>query len=47
MQTKLITYSVVLLLMVIVPVLRYYASTPDTNACVLDYVDNIDDSDYK
>ncbi|MDP2090788.1 MAG: hypothetical protein Q8K30_04285 [Candidatus Gracilibacteria bacterium] len=30
-----------------VPVTRYYASTPDINACVLDYVDNLEDSDYK
>jgi len=47
MRTSVITYTVVLLLMLWVPITRYYVSTPDINACVLDYVDNLEDSDYK
>ena len=47
MRTKVITYTVALVLMLWVPVTRYYVSTPDVNACVLDYVDNLEESDYK
>ena len=47
MRTKVITYTVALVLMLWVPVTRYYVSTPDINACVLDYVDNLEDSNYK
>lgn len=47
MKTKIILYPVTLMLMVWIPLLRYYASTPWTNACVLDYVDNLEESDYK
>ena len=47
MKTKLITYPAIIMLMIIVPVLMYYSSTPDINACVLDYVDNMEESDYK
>ncbi len=35
-----------MLFMVWVPLIRYYVSTPDTNACVLDYVDNLEESNY-
>lgn len=47
MKFQNIAYPVILLLLVWVPVTRYYASTPDINACVLDYVDNLEESDYK
>lgn len=47
MKLTNILYPVILLLTVWVPVTRYYASTPDINACVLDYVDNLEESDYK
>lgn len=47
MRSKIIIYPVVILLMVWVPVLRYYTSTPWINACVLDYVDNLENSNYK
>ncbi len=47
MKTKNIIYPITLLLMLWVPLLRYYASTPWINACVLEYVDNLEDSDYK
>ncbi len=46
-RTKVITYTMALVLMVGVPVVRYYVSTPDTNACVLDYVDNLEESSYE
>jgi hypothetical protein len=47
MKTKIILYPVTLMLMLWIPVLRYYASTPWINACVLDYVDNLEESNYK
>jgi hypothetical protein len=47
MNTKMIIYPVTLLLMVWVPVVRYYVSTPDINACVLDYVENLEESNYE
>lgn len=47
MKTKNIIYPLVLLLMVWVPLLRYYLSTPWVNACVLEYVDNLEESNYK
>lgn len=47
MKTKIILYPVTLMLMLWIPLLRYYASTPWTNACVLDYVDNLEESNYK
>lgn len=47
MKLTNILYPVILMLTIWVPVTRYYASTPDINACVLDYVDNLEDSDYK
>ncbi|MFK7779905.1 MAG: hypothetical protein QM490_02050 [Candidatus Gracilibacteria bacterium] len=47
MKTKIIIYPVALLLMLGVPILRYYSSTPGINACVLDYVENLEESNYK
>ncbi len=47
MKTKIILYPVTLMLMVWIPLLRYYSSTPWINACVLEYVDNLEKSDYK
>lgn len=47
MRSKIIIYPVVILLMLWVPILRYYSSTPWINACVSDYVDNLEDSNYK
>ncbi|MDD3144737.1 MAG: hypothetical protein PHV23_01350 [Candidatus Gracilibacteria bacterium] len=46
MRSHLITYPVAILLMIAVPFMRYYSSTPGINACVLDYVDNIEESNY-
>ncbi len=47
MKLTNILYPVILMLTIWVPVTRYYASTPDINACVLDYVDNLEESNYK
>ena len=47
MKSKLITYPAVIMLMIIVPVLRYYSTTENINACVIEYVDNMEKSDYK
>lgn len=47
MKIQNIAYPVILMLLIWVPITRYYASTPDTNACVLDYVDNLKESRYK
>lgn len=47
MRTKVITYTVAFVLMLGVPLSRYYVSTPEINACVLDYVDNLEDSNFK
>lgn len=47
MKTKNILYPLTILLMVWIPVIRYYASTPDINACVLEYVENLEESNYK
>ena len=47
MRSKVIIYTVALVLMLWVPVARYYASTPWINACVLDYVDQMEESNYK
>jgi len=46
-RTKVITYTIALVLMLWVPLIRYYVSTPETNACVLDYVDNLEESNYE
>ena len=47
MKTTHITYTIWLVLMLFVPIIRYYSSTPDINACVLDYVDNLEESNYE
>jgi hypothetical protein len=41
MQTKIIIYPLVLTLMIGVPVLKYYISTPGINACVIDYAETL------
>lgn len=47
MKVRNILYPMVPLFLIILPIMRYYASTPWVNACVLDYVDNMEESDYK
>jgi len=47
MKSKYIIYPTVLMLMLVIPILRYYVSTPWENACVLEYVDNLEESNYK
>lgn len=47
MKTKHIIYPAILLLAFIIPVARYYSSTPDVNACVQEYVDNLEESNNK
>jgi len=47
MKSQIIIYPAILLLMVWVPTVRYYVSSPWENACVLDYVDNLEESNYK
>lgn len=47
MKTKYIIYPVTLLFMLWVPILRYYSSTPNDSACVLDYVDEFQNSNYE
>lgn len=47
MKTKHIIYPVTFMLMFVLPFVRYYISTPWINACVLDYVDGLEDSNYK
>ena len=47
MRLKNLIHPIAILLMLWIPILRYYSSTPWINACVLDYVDNLEDSNYK
>jgi hypothetical protein len=47
MKITTIAYPVILMMLIWVPITRYYSSTPDINACVLDYVDNLEESEYK
>jgi len=47
MRSKIVIYTVALVLMLWVPILRYYVSSPWINACVLEYVDNMEDSNFK
>ncbi|EKE29179.1 MAG: hypothetical protein ACD_2C00210G0007 [uncultured bacterium (gcode 4)] len=47
MKSKFIIYPTILLFTVWVPLVKYYTNTPGQNACVLDYVDNLDKSNYK
>ena len=46
-RTSVIIYTTALVLMLIVPVIRYYVSTPWINACVLEYVDEMKESNYE
>ena len=32
--------------MLIIPTIRYYVTSPEINGCVLDYVDELENSDY-
>lgn len=41
MKSKNFIYPAVIVLALLVPVTRYYASTPELNACVSDYVENM------
>ena len=47
MKSKNLIYPAVLILVIIVPILRYYTSTPEVNACVSDYVTEMEASDNK
>ena len=47
MKSKNIIYPAVLVLVVLVPLLRYYSSTPEVNACVADYVEDMETSNNK
>lgn len=47
MKTKVIIYSSVIIFMFALPIVRYYVSTPGINGCVIDYVDNMDKSNFK
>lgn len=46
-KSKYIIYPATVLLMIWIPTIRYYVSTPWINACVLDYVEQIDEWNYK
>jgi len=46
MKTKTITYSVTIFMLIVMPIARYYSSTPGVNACVMEYVDNLPESEY-
>lgn len=47
MKRKYIIYFWALLFMFILPVVRYYVSTPGINWCVIDYVSDAQKSNYK
>lgn len=47
MKTQNLIYPLVLVLAILIPLMRYYSSTPWTNACVLEYVDELEESNYK
>ena len=47
MKTKTIVYPVVILLAFIVPVAKYYTSTPEIDACMQVYIDNLEASESK
>jgi len=46
-RVKIYMYMFILTFILIVPVLRYYSSSPWINACVLEYVDTLDKNNYK
>lgn len=47
MKSKHIIYPAIILLAFVIPIARYYVSTPEVNACVQDYVDNLEASNNK
>lgn len=47
MKTKNLIYPLVLVLAILIPLMRYYSSTPGVNACVLEYVDELEQSNFK
>ena len=47
MKSKHFIYPAVIVLALLVPVARYYASTPELNACVSDYVEEMKYSNNK
>ncbi len=46
-RSRDIIYPAVLLFVLLVPLARYYASTPWVNDCVLEYVDNMEEAWYR
>ena len=44
---KIIVFTIAFVLMLLVPIVRYYSSSPWINACVLEYVDNMGESEFK
>lgn len=47
MKTRYFIYPFVITLMLLLPITRYYTSTPWVNACVIDYVENLEKNDNK
>lgn len=47
MKSRHLIYPLVITLAVGVPVARYYTVTPGYNACVLEYVDALEENDFK
>ena len=47
MRSKVVTYTIAIVLMLIVPIARYYSSSPWINACVLEYVDELEESNFQ
>lgn len=46
MKTKHILYPLTLMIVIILPVIRYYITTPWVNSCVLDYVNELENSNF-
>jgi len=47
LKSKNIIYPAVLMLFVLVPIARYYVSTPWNNDCMTEYVQNMEYANYK
>lgn len=47
MKSKVIIYPLALMLILFIPVIRYYVSTPGLNDCMTQYVKNMEASNYK
>ena len=47
MKTRHFIYPIVITLALGVPIARYYTVTPGVNACVLDYVDTLEQNEYR